>query len=296
MPGMSITDIITAVGVAIASLTFVSTVLLTRRGQIRQTAAQTREDLQEIIGGSGHFLHPLIQESPYPILHTATTISKEFCSRMRKSPNGKDVQLLLKDKDLLCSICVEGWIASTQIIRLMDKVEELEHKASSHYLRGKLLLICQASFLLTGIIAKGCSPTYFYNTLFGLEPDTCENDEVEVVLNKITVQLQNEICQKFNDKYKEPIVLCISFIQKASRSFMKLRDGKLVGLARRSESLIQGMITDPILKMEEETSLVNRLKQVKDVLHCLERDIDPSEYRVLYDIIELLKDACVIIE
>ncbi len=296
MLGMSITDIITALGVAIASLTFVGTVLLTWRDQTRQTAAQTREDLQEIIGESGHFLHPLIQESPYPILYTAATITKEFCSRMGKSPTGKDVLLLLEDKDLLCSICVEGWIASTQIIHLMDMVEELERKASSHYLRGKLLLICQASFLLTGIVAKGCSPTYFYNTLFGLKPDTCENDEVEVVLNKITVELQNEICQKFNDKYKEPIVLCLSFIQKASRSFMKLPDRRLVHLARRSESLIQGMITDPILKMEEEASLVNRLKQVKDVLHCLKRDIDPLEYQGLCDLIELLKDACVIIE
>ena len=113
------------------------------------------------------------------LIRPAATITKEFCSRMGKSPTGKDVLALLQDKDLLHSICVEGWIASTQIIHIMDMVEELERKASSHYLRGKLLL--------------------------------------------------------------------------------------------------------------------NRLNQVKDVLHCLERDLDPPEYQVLCDLIELLKDACVII-
>jgi hypothetical protein len=55
------------------------------------------------------------------------------------------------------------------------------------------------------------------------------------------------------------------------------------------------MIASPILKIEQETSLPSRLEQVKDVLHCLKRDIDPSEYQGLCDLIELLKDACVII-
>src|SRR5215469_3482845 len=213
---MSITDLITAGGVAVASLTFVGTVVQTWIDQTQQTAAQTREDLQEIIGGSGCFLHPLIQETPYPILHTATTITKEFCSRMEKSPTGKDVFALLQDEDLLHSICVEGWIASAQILHLMGMVEELERKASSHYLRGKLLLICQASFLLASIVAQGCSPMYFYSTLRKLEPRTCQDDEVKVVLNKVAVELQTEICRRFKHKYKEPIILCLSFIQKAS--------------------------------------------------------------------------------
>ncbi len=303
MFGMSPTDIITASGVAVASLTFVGAVVQNRIDQIQQTAAQTREDLQAIIGESGRFLHPLIQESPYPILYTASTITKEFCSRIGKSPTGKDVWALLQDGDLLRSICVDGWIASIQIIHLMDMVEELERKASSHYLRGKLLLICHASFLLAGIVAKGCSPTYFYNTLRKLKPDSCQNDEVEVVLNKVTVELQNEICRKFDHKYKEPIVLCLSFIQKASRSFMKLPDRKLVHLAKRPELPLQDssetdaykMTADPILQIEQETSLLNCLEQVKYVLHCLEGEIDSHEYQVLCNLIDSLKDACVII-
>lgn len=305
MLGMSITDFITAGGVAVASLTFVGTVVQTWIDQTQQTAAQTREDLQEIIGESGRFLHPLIQENPYPILYTAATITKEFCSRMGKSPTGKDVMALLQDEDLLRSICVEGWIASTQIIHLMSMVEELERKASSHYLRGKLLLICQASFLLTSIVAKGCSPTYFYDTLYKLEPHACENDELEVALNKVTVELQNEVCKKFIKEYKKPIILCLSFIQKASRSFIKLSDRKLVHLAMRPESKLpiqdasetdsNKMIADPIRKITEETSLVNRLKQVRDVLYCLEREIDLLEYHGLCDLVELLNKACVII-
>ncbi len=303
MLGMSIPDIITASGVAVASLTFVGTVVQNWIDQTQQTAAQTRKDLQEIIGESGRFLHPLIQETPYPILHTAATITKEFGSRMGKSATGKDVLALLQDEDLLHSICVEGWIASTQIIHLMGMVEELERKAHSHHLRGKLLLISQASFLLAGIVAKGCSPTYFYNTLRKLKLHSYQNEEVEVILNKITVELQNEVCQKFAYKYKEPIVLCIFFIQKASRSFIKLPDRILIHLAKRPECPIRDaseidpnkMIASPILKIEQETSLPSRLEQVKDVLHCLRRDIDPSEYQGLCDLIELLKDACVII-
>jgi hypothetical protein len=186
----------------------------------------------------------------------------------------------------------------------MDMVEELERKASSHFLRGKLLLICQASFLLAGIVAKGCSPTYFYNTLRKLKPESCQNDEVEVVLNKITVELQNKICQKFEEKYKDPIVLCLSFIQKAARSFIKLPDRKLVHLAKHPEFPIQDaseldpdkMYTSPVLHIEQEASLFNRLKQVKDLLICLEGDLKSHEYEGLCEFIELLKDACVIIE
>lgn len=303
MLGMNVTDFITASGVAVASITFVGTVVQNRLDQIQQTAAQTREDLQAIIGESGRFLHPLLQESPYPILYTATTITKQFCSRMGKSPTGKDVHLLLQNEDLLRSICVEGWIASTQIIHLMDMVEELERKASSHLLRGKLLLICQASFLLAGIVARGCSPTYFFNTLSKLKLDSCQNDEVEVVLNKITVELQNKICKKFSEKYREPIILCLSFIQKASRSFMKLHDRKLVHLARHPEFSLQKaneldqdkIYTSPIHQIEQETSLFYRLNQVKDLLTCLKEDLQPHEYQELCHMIDLLNDACVII-
>jgi hypothetical protein len=55
------------------------------------------------------------------------------------------------------------------------------------------------------------------------------------------------------------------------------------------------MTADPILQIEQETSLLNRLEQVKYVLHCLEGEIDSHEYRVLCNLIDSLKDACVII-
>lgn len=50
-----------------------------------------------------------------------------------------------------------------------------------------------------------------------------------------------------------------------------------------------------MFKIEQEASLPNCLEQVKDVLHCLELHIDPQEYQVLCDLIEILKDACIII-
>jgi hypothetical protein len=302
MFGMSLTENMTASGVLISTVTLIVTVLLYRRDQTQQQAAQTREALQAIIGDCGRFLHPLTQEAPYPILYTAATITKEFCSHMGKSPTGKDVLALLQDEDILRSICVEGWIASTQFVHMMDMVEGLEHKAYSHYLRGKLLLICQASFLLAGIVAKGCSPTYFYTILSELKPLSCQDDEAEIILNRITVELQNEICQKFDEKFKKPIVLCLSFIQKASRSFMKLPDRKLVYLAKRPELHTQdsretgpnSMIKGPVLEIEQEASLSYRFNQVKDALVCLKRDIDSAEYQVLDERIKLLEDACVI--
>ncbi len=279
-------------GVVAAIITIIVTVCLYRHDQRQQRAAQTREDLQAIIGDCGRFLHPLSEDAPYPILHTAATIIKEFCSRLGESPKGKDVLALLQNKDLLLSICVEGWVSSTQIIRMMGMVEEVERKASSHNLRGKLLLICQASFLLAGIVAKVCSPTSFYNMLSQLEPESCQNDDVQVILNRLTVELQNGICQTFNDNYKETIKQCLYFIQQASGAFLQLEDQKLVHLAKKRE-VHQNIesnkkIEDPIHEIEQETSLPCRLHQVNDMLKALKHDIDEREYQLLSELIALI--------
>jgi hypothetical protein len=77
----------------------------------------------------------------------------------------------------------------------------------------------------------------------------------------------------------------IASIQKASRSFMKLPDRKLVHLAKRPELHTQDsgetdpnkMIANLILKIEQEVSLLNRLHQVKDVLYCLEREFERTQ-------------------
>ena len=174
---MSTTDQIAAIGtlftgiaVLIAVLTFVNALRQYRRDQLQQRAAQTREDLQAIIGDCNLFLHPLNQTYPYPILHTATAITKEFCSRMGASPRREDVLALFSNKKLLLSICVEGWISSEEILHMMDIVEKVELKASSRNLQGKLVLIREASFLLAGLVAEVCSPESFYKILCLLEP------------------------------------------------------------------------------------------------------------------------------
>lgn len=56
--------------------------------QRQQQAAQTREVLQAIVRNCSQFLRPLSEQFPYPILHTATAITKEFCSRMKDDPRG----------------------------------------------------------------------------------------------------------------------------------------------------------------------------------------------------------------
>ena len=85
---MTVTDMITAIGsISTAGAMFITLIALAislyqyRKGQIEQQAAQTREDLQAIIGDCGLFLRPLSQSQPYPIFHTVTAITKEFCSR-----------------------------------------------------------------------------------------------------------------------------------------------------------------------------------------------------------------------
>ena len=80
---MGIIDIIiTACGAIFTGITIVVTVILYRRDQRQQRAAQTREVLQGIIGECGRFLHPLSEDAPYPILHTSAAIIKEFRSNM----------------------------------------------------------------------------------------------------------------------------------------------------------------------------------------------------------------------
>src|SRR5947209_19134647 len=76
-----------------------------------QRAAQTRADLKEIFGDCNRFAYPLNQNYPYPILHTATAISKEFRSRIEASPKPEDILRLFRsrNKELLTSIGVEGW-------------------------------------------------------------------------------------------------------------------------------------------------------------------------------------------
>lgn len=84
---------------------------------------------------------------------------------------------------------------------------------------------------------------------------------------------------------------------------MKLHDRKLVRLARHPESSIQEAkkldqnkaYTSPLYEIEQETLLSYRLQQVKDLLTCLKDDLETHEYQELCDMIELLKDACVII-
>jgi hypothetical protein len=303
MISMSITEVITAMGVVIATLTIIVSVGLYRLDQRQQRAALTREGLEAIIGACGQFLHPLSEDAPYPILHTAATITKEFCSRLGESPKGRDVQTLLINKKVLLSICVEGWIRSTQINHMMDIVENLERNASSHNLRGKLLLICQASFLLAGIVAKICSPESFYDILKKLEPDCCKNQDAEVILNQMTAELQDGVCQEFNKNYKATIKQCLYFIQIASSALIQLNDRKLVHLSKEREMQeLYPVEIDPskdenlMQKIEQESTLLSRLSQVKKMLKTLENDIDQGKYQILQGLIEHMQIACKALE
>jgi hypothetical protein len=317
MTAPGIANIITAVGVVVATITFIYALIRSWLDQRQQQAAQTREVLQAIIGDCGRFLHPLSEESPYPILHTATAISKEFWTRLDKDesrkPKGKDVRNVLDCEDLLHSICVEGWVSSTQIIRMMGIVEELERKATSHFLRGKLLLICQASFLLAGIVSNVCSPETFYKIfveiLEPLKSKICPDDKAYVTMNTITVELQTKVCDVFNQKYKKAIKLSLDFIQVASIVFIHLEDKKLVRFAKKSEVQLAKPIKINALSyknvesddegekrigdFEKESSLHNRLSQVSKSLCALEKDLSQKEkedFPLLQDLIKSLEE------
>jgi len=278
---MSITDMITAIGsISTAGAMFITLIALAislyqyRKGQIEQQAAQTREDLQAIIGDCGLFLRPLSQSQPYPIFHTVTAITKEFCSRMGESPRPEDVLQLLDNKDLLRSICVDGWISSTQILHVMDIVEKVERKASSRNLQGRLLLIREASFLLAGIVAD--------------------------ILNTITVELQRGICKTFNDKYKDKIERSLYFILTTATMFIGLTDQQLKYLSKTRGMHVRHSTAadpnkkseDPILTIKQESSPLSHYKEVKKFLDDLKQDIGESDYQKLFKLIEPLKAVC----
>ena len=297
---MSVTDIITASSAAIASLAIIVTVVLYRLDQRQQRAAQTREVLQGIIGDCGRFLHPLSEEAPYPILHTSAAIIKEFRKNLGESCQAKDVLAKLHNRDLLLSICVEGWVSSTEILRMMNIVDELECKASSHNLRGKLLLICQASFLLAGIVAKVCSPATFYDIMKQQEPECCKVKDAQVILDELAVDLQNGVCQEFNARYRTTIKQCLYFIQIAASAFLHVSEAKLVRLANVDEKYSHDPEEvkskkdgDPVEEFDRETSLPNRVNQVRDGLTALDGQIDTHEYDALIKLINRIDLACI---
>ena len=301
---MSITDLIAPIGVIltgiatlVAVVAFIHTLHQYRSDQLQQRAAQTREVLQAIIGDCSRFLRPLNEQYPYPILHTATTITKEFCSRMGVNPRGKDVQMLLRNKELLLSICVEGWVNSTQIFRMLGIAEDLEHKASSHYLRGKLLLICNASFFLAGLVALVCSPESFYDMLRDLEDQSSSEDEAEDVLNTITVTLQQRICKEFNDNYRKVIQQSLVFIQTAANAFISLPDRCLVNFAKAEEKHEPlSSSTGSMSKSEQEALLHEHLKWMKMLLDDLnpgdrgKNSIDRNDYTSLCELINSIEE------
>ncbi|HYT41107.1 MAG TPA: hypothetical protein VEP90_02060, partial [Methylomirabilota bacterium] len=182
--------------------------------------------------------------------------------------------------------------------RLMSIVEDLEHKASSPNIRGKLLLICHASYLLAGLVAKVCSPESFVEMLHRLEITCIQKDSVEDILNEITVELQQGICKTFNKTYRDTIKRSLYFIQTVASAFMKLEDKDLMELAKNqhkqaplSNITHSEIEADPIIKIEEEALLLNRVKWVKALLDDL-KDVLKKDYNDLRELIDPIETAC----
>ena len=182
------------------------------------------------------------------------------------------------------SICVEGWITSTQFIRMIDMVEEVERKASSHNLQGELLLICDASFLLTGLVAIICSPETFYKMLskevkdkrlLDIKPQFGLNDEVADILDTINVFLIKSICKKFDDAYKETIKRNLYFIAIAAHAFINMEDQKLMrlvkiqGIGSSSQHFSSRNLDETIKTIKQSASLPRRVEDVKKQLRRL---------------------------
>jgi hypothetical protein len=305
---MNISEWIAALSFLIGAFSFLIAALAFRRAgqqyrldQLQQRAAQTREELQTIVGDCNRFLRPLGQQMPYPIVHTAAAITKEFCTRLGPSPQAEDVQVLLNNEQLVLSICVEGWIGSSQVRHMVDLAEEVEHKASSHNLQGKLSLICHASFLLAGLVAKVCSPEPFYEELRKVKPPSYPKAKVEYILNTITVDLQERICNRFfEDKGtegisdKDAIQRSLYFIQTAAGIFINLQDEDLMHLAKEPWKFVPFYPeTDTIMeKIERAYSLPERFEQVKRLLAELEGRLNDRDYKDLLDLIEPVGKVC----
>lgn len=232
---------------------------------------------------------------------------------MGEHPQRGDVLKLLRNEKLLRSICVEGWINSTQIFRMLSIAEELERKAASHYLRGKLLLICDASFFLAGLVAQLCSPDAFFEMLHTLRDDLekqiCAADKVEDALNIITVMLQDRICSEFDLNYSKTIKRSLNFIQMAANAFISLSDKSLLNFAKAEEE--HSPLSSPIDSVNGSKQVYDHLdwvqkrlealdpasmkeewmKQQLQILHLGNRDasISPDDYNVSCNLITLIK-------
>jgi hypothetical protein len=246
-----------------------------RKELIRQQAAQTREDLQAIIGDCNQFLRPLSQNIPYPVLHTVTAIVQQFCERVCKYPRQEQIQAveaLLGNSEILLSICVEGWINSSQILHMVEMAEELEHKAFSHNLQGKLMFISHASFLLAGIVAQICSPESFHKLLqerhrgivSELEKLCKQEPTILNILDIVSIVLQNDICGQFNEYYHEAIINSLYIIQTAAVIFIDLEDEKLNEFTKIHQAMAPNFI--------EARKLCNRFEEVKSGVKELEKD------------------------
>jgi hypothetical protein len=290
----------TAGGVVVAAITILVTVVLYRRDQHQQEAAQTREILQAIIGDCNRFLRPLSEDPPYPIIHTVEAITEEFCSRIKES--SRPVSEWVENEDLLRSICVEGWISSTQILRMMDIVEKVEREASSHNLRGNLLLICDASFLLAEIVANVCSPESFYQMLPTLDLKSHSKDDSEDFLNFIRINLQQHVCKTFDSEFREAIEQNLYFIKLAARAFINLEDRRLTHLAKIPEGMRLAApsripnssmsLNETMHKIRERNCLSTRIKAAKKQLDKLEGHISGEDYTDLCNLITAIEEKC----
>jgi hypothetical protein len=94
---------------------------------------------------------------------------------------------------------------------------------------------------------------------------------------------------------------CLIFIQIAARAFLHVPDAKLVHLGNVDEAYPHTPTADdkneangdPVQVFERETSLPNRIKQVREGLGLLEGEIDKQEYNALLKLIKMINVACI---
>ncbi len=185
---------------------------------------------------------------------------------------------------------------------MMDIVEKVEREASSHNLRGKLLLICDASFLLASIVANVCSPESFYQMLLTLNLRSHSTDNVEDILNFVTVELQQHMCEKFDTEFRETIKQSLYLIEIAARAFINLKDRRLRRLARTPEGMrlvsssrkanSSGSLNETMDKIRKKTSLPKRVETVKKQLDRLKGDIRGEDYTDLDNLITAIEKKC----
>jgi hypothetical protein len=246
----------------VAAATYVTSVLQRSRARTHESANKVRETLQEIASSTQYIVREINEGTA--LLSAASSVTEAMESRLSKQPLTAELRNIIKDDQLMLSVCISGWHNSAVSSDLYRGIYELRHLGDALF--GTLRIYSEALELFIRLIRDGYSPIIFKNIL-----DLIGQDKIDVidwaqpyhcVLNQLTVQLQSEASLYFVTRYKESTREIEGFISYLTQCLLKLKDKKLLRFERV-----------PLGDEVDATSLTSSMKSLlRDISDALEKE------------------------